>query len=65
MIGTGGFGSVYEATDSSGRKVAVKIIKDVSKNNYNVLKAYRELKIMHGLTQQKFGYAPELLSAFV
>ena len=42
-----------------------KIIKDITQNNYSALKTYRELKIMRGLTKNKFIYAPELIGAYL
>lgn len=48
----GSTGKVYHAFDTfSGQDVAVKVIKDVDMNCYSVVKAYREVNIMHKLTK--------------
>ena len=50
-IGAGAFANVYKATDTkTGEVVAIKFMKDISKNNYTLLKTYRELKIMKKLS---------------
>ena len=64
-IGSGSHGSVYQAVDPQGRDVAVKIIRNINRNNYSAICAYREVKILTRITNQKNRFVPQLLSAFL
>ena len=45
--------------------MAIKHIENINNTNYDILKNYRELKIMRGLTSAEFMYAPRLIGAHI
>ena len=65
-LGSGSFGAVYEAIhNETGQEVAIKLINNIGRSEYDLVKVIRELSILKELRNQHCIFVPKFYEAFI